>query len=247
MVQVLHGQCAIAYTAIVLLSVIAVAHTIKALHCIAPHHCSATRTLEVSADVGRPFRVDASGKFHLRPGHTWQLLVSQLPCGDASLPAEPVQVSTTAAEQACLAGHPASGTQQAPTLRTGAKPIEQKRVPALFAATGSAAEAPLAPRAGAALADAAGAPVRGTAGSSAGAGVPHQGNVERGAQRVGCLRRKPGRGAATLSMSCRCARASSFSSSCFGVLGCEEAVVRSGKAAAGRIPANPSVCAIWQH
>lgn len=155
--------------------------------------------------VGRPFTYDQNSKrFELRPGFQFHLLVTQAPCGDAAvLPDLPGQEPQGQNEQGCGAPSLAGGVKRplpSRDVRTGAKVLRAE--PCKFSRSITVAN-------------------NTSAGDSDGStrskelhtvgqgfvGLPGAADVEAGPQAIACLRRKPGRGDPTLSMSCRCAPA----------------------------------------
>ena len=192
--------------------------------------CSGQKLSAVSA--GRVFAFDAaSGRFRLQQGHAFHLVVSHLPCGDACITGTDARSANlsqgVAYEQpaaACACGHAQRSVARASNVssRTGAKPITAHadgcRSSELHAASASSLQS-LQRGTGATMvpanADVALTPPPATDAQAqafasqptfdstrTAQGVPGAADVEAGPQRPGCLRRKPGRGAATLSMSC---------------------------------------------
>jgi hypothetical protein len=134
-------------------------------------------------------------RFCIRPGHTFHLVVSQLPCGDASIVRGPCK-------SPC-------GHVSAQANRTGAKPVTPAAI-SKGALDSSVLGGPWGANTEAGAKCARGPHCAITSATPPGIAdrqkVPEASDVEAGVQQPGCLRRKPGKGEATLSMSCRCGR-----------------------------------------
>lgn len=166
------------------------------------------------------------GKFALHPGVRFAMYVSQPPCGDASI------FSTGAADDCCnmqqaevaepVATIAAAALQQ-PVRRTGAKVLRLiGAADVAEAAAAAATRGPEAPESPAAQPDAAADKHKAQRQQQhkqleAVPHVPTASDVEAGPQQLGVLRRKPGKGDPTLSLSCsdKIARWA-----CLGLQGC---------------------------
>eukprot|EP00892_Ulva_mutabilis_P006798 jgi/Ulvmu1/4490/UM002_0216.1 len=130
-----------------------------------------------------PFQLDrVNGTFGLRQGYTFHLVVSTPPCGDAAILDEKVRSHEIFQhlDAPVEAGVPVSAGQQSlKTQRTGAKQLLRN-----------------------ATAPGLGQPVHHSQPAMSRAQVPQAHDVDTGKQQHGVLRRKPGKGPPTLSMSC---------------------------------------------
>jgi len=179
-----------------------------------------------SSGGSRFLEVGRSGRARLRPGVTLHMWISQPPCGDASiLSSRPVSSSAPAEAAPARAApsdmHPvlydtlleapsdmATVQSMSPAAhvdsRTGAKPLRQDMQS--FQTKPNVAGSPDRPTSGdgqaPAVTSAACMQPRVLGRVDLPAGVPLAGDVEGPQQAVGLTRRKPGRGAPTLSMSC---------------------------------------------
>ncbi len=163
-----------------------------------------------------------SGRFALAAGVSVHMYVSQPPCGDASIHATVAPGPAASTGQPCesAASHTAAGSAElcaaaasAPcTGRTGAKLIRTAGARDVHdaAITAAAIAAPAAQQT-------ATQPTAAQPTAAQQSAVPQAHEVEAGAQQLGAARRKPGRGDATLSMSCsdKLARWA-----CLGLQGC---------------------------